>query len=426
VRIGGGASAAERLVGLAQEHGTPLYVYDLDQLSLNASTMQKALSGVRAQFHFFEFANRNRAILKAVKEFGFGVTIARPAGLARCLSYGFAIEDIEWSGFGLSDQDILLAADRGVTMNVGTPSELQRVSHLCPGLPVGVRVDLGDGVWDKRGIPRSDVVNVIRSTKTMVKGLHTYLGTNISTVEHHVDALEALVALARTLPSDVMADLSYLNVGGGFGYDYVERRAFDWVKYGEGVAPIVRDLEELLGRRLPLKLEVGRALVADCGYLLARTLHSYEKGGRQFTVVDSNLSHFGRPVRYGFHRDVHPFSEDGVHELRFIRSGETTFAETGPAEVAVVGNSHYSKDWFGFARLSTAGAGRLRDSLLLILDVGAYGESMSDQWSDEPRPAVAVMSHTGDRLVSPREPISALVDCLPDAGTDAFLKAALS
>jgi diaminopimelate decarboxylase len=392
-----------RMLELGSRYGTPLYAYDLQQIDRNASRMRRALSPLPAEFHFFEFANRNHAILERVRQLGLGVTVAQPAGVSRALNCGFGVADIQCSGFGLATKDLGVLLKTGVGVNVGSISELAQVAEFFPDEPVGIRVDFARSSTDKRGIPPDQVLSFLRSRPLRIRGLHTYIGTNILDDDCHARACRWLTSFLGELPSTEL--LEYINVGGGFGYDYSARQGFDWEAYGRAVRPIVRAAERSIRKPLKLKLEAGRALVVDCGYLLVRILHGFEKSSQRIIVVNSNLSHLGRPARYGFDREFYPFLEDGRHEIVLVPAD----AGYEGVRAAVVGNSHYSHDWFGYIRLPRWEPRELRGRYAVFLDAGAYCEAMSDQWADDPRPAAVVFDDEHDELVTARETIGELV-----------------
>lgn len=393
----------ENLVKLAEAYGTPLYIYDGAKLRSNAEMMFAAHKNCRAQFHFFEPANRNHTVLRFIRDLGFNITVVRPAGVYRALKLGFRPEQIEMSGFGLSDTEFDYVRGHNVLLNIGSLPELDRFSSLYPETAVGIRIDVAGGDKDKRGIPREKLLEFLSRRRVRVAGLHTYIGTNISDNAKHLDAARQLADTLVALAERGIGDISFINVGGGFGYDYVRRSAFDWKAHGDGIAELANVLREKVGRELLFKLEVGRALIADSACLVLKILHAFEKAGRSFVVVDSNISHLPRPVRYGFHKDFHPFMSDGVHRIELADGGSAAAVQGVEVEVAVVGNSHYSKDWLGFMKVPYFKPDELRKRYLVVRDVGAYVESMADTWVDEPRPLPIFYHDSEAQICTERE-----------------------
>lgn len=393
---------AQRAGEAAARCGTPAYVYDLDILDANIRRLESALSGVDLQLRYFEFANRNPAILERVRLKGHGIATARPTGVDRAIWAGFEPAQIELSGFGLVDAELLEAAKARVTINLASISELRRAAAIIPNVPIGVRVDISTGILDKRGIPAEELPAILRELPISVAGIHTYIGTNVGSTDTHLETIRRLLAMIDAMPPRARRELRYINAGGGFGYDYDDRKHFGWDAYGAVAKEMLDAAARRVGRSLQLKLEVGRSLVVDCGFLVVTINHAFQKQGQLFVAVDSNLSHCGRAARYGFDRNRPPFSDEGRHKL--VHIGEVPDDDSSPPMVAaIVGNSHYSRDWFGYASVSTANIDGLVGERVVALDAGAYCEAMADRWADEPRPPVVVIDDGEVRVATERE-----------------------
>jgi diaminopimelate decarboxylase len=306
----------------------------------------------------------------------------------------------------VDELDYICASD--VIVNAASVSELKYLLRRHPSRPFGVRLDFNDALHEKRGISPDELLRALPDKDVPLVGLHTYVGTNVADEHEHLAVMREFRSFLDCLPHSVAKGVRYLNVGGGFGYDYRRRLPFRWDHYARALVLLTSDIERVAGRTIGLKLELGRALVVDSGYLVARILHAYEKSNRRFLAIDTNLSHFGRPARYGFNSHFYPYLEDGFHNMAVI-SHEGNYLSSGSIEAAVVGNSHYSKDWFGFLTLPYWEPDKLVGSLVVFLDAGAYCEAMSDHWGDEPRPASILVSGGKDRLIARRETFDELV-----------------
>jgi diaminopimelate decarboxylase len=398
----------DRLADAADRYGTPLYVYDATQLRATARRILDAHRVQQTRFYYFEPANRNVEILRTIRHLGFGITVTRPAGVYRALELGFPAHQIECSGFGFSSGELRFVHEHGAWMNLGTLAELAQFRAMFPDAAVGIRIDFSESNQEKRGVPSELLLSYLGENQTSVVGLHSYIGSNIISTERHTEALKRLVSLIPEVERMTKRPIQCVNVGGGLGHDYVTGNTFEWETHGVRVHEEAKRLEKRVKRDLIVKVEVGRSLVVDCGFLVVKVLQAFTKQGRNFVVVNSNISHFARPVRYGFHKNLHPFMTDGVHRFAAL-SGNSPSAKNGSGtEVAVVGNSHYSKDWLGMTRFPEFDPNQLPGTLLAVLDAGAYCESMSDHWADEPRPASALLDDDNVRLITPREDYSDL------------------
>ena len=377
--------------------GTPAYVYSERSLRRTATTIREAYADVAVDLFFFYSANKNESVLRVLRDEGFGVVAVRPTAVPRLLDLGYTADEIEFSGFGLSTSDMKNLLDAGININLSSEPEIFRFAREYPGQAAGVRVCLFGDPTDKRGLTVDQVGPVLRKSRLRVSGLHTYIGSNISDVRKHAATLDNLSALISAIPESSRGQRLYLNVGGGFGYDYSCGREFGWQAHSDAVGAMLDVLEEKHPEfELSLRMEIGRSAVVNSGWLVARVLHAYQKAGVRFIAVDTTISHFPRPVRYGFSTHHLPHSEDGLHRIRVLG------VEQGDEKVAVVGNSHYSKDWLGFAYVGQFDADALEGSLVIFMDAGAYTEAMADTWSDEPRPASVMLRNNGDAEIVTR------------------------
>ena len=99
---------------------------------------------------------------------------------------------------------------------------------------------------------------------------------------------------------------------------------------------------------------------------------------------------------------------DGVHQFALVQPGKNAKVCEEGVEVAVVGNSHYSKDWLGFMKVPEFNQEKLKASNVIILDAGGYGEAMSDPWPDSPRPASVLIEDRKAELICRRESLDDL------------------
>lgn len=367
-----------------EDQETPSYVYSSRVLDRNVNRITSSFCGLPLDLRFFYSANKNEAVLRHLQGKGVGIVAVRPSAVERLLAIGFSPNEIEYSGFGSSASDMRRLTDLGVNMNLSIEPEVKLYTQMFPRNRVGIRVCLSES--DKRGIPLQDIKKVVMENELSLGGLHTYVGTNLDNQSPHVEAFNNLAQLAIDTSERIRSGPFYINVGGGFGYNYRTRNHFSWDNYYNALSPRILKLKKARPDvDWTLRLEVGRSLVVDAGWVVARIVHAYEKAGNHFITLDTNISHIPRPVRYGFDEDRPPYSDDGYHRI------EVSGAPTGSIKVAVVGNSHYSRDWLGFVSLDKFIPADLVGRTVTILDTGAYTESMADTWSDEPIPNARIL-----------------------------------
>ena len=360
---------------------TPCYIYDLSLLRSQIERIRAAYAPLGAQLFFFESANRDARVLELLKDQNFGVTIVQEQGIDRALCSGFGLNRIEMSGFGLNPRVMRRVHELGLAVNFGSSSEICAFAKLFPGSRLGARLDLNAEPLNKRGIPAVDLLHLLDTVDFELSGLHTYIETNQISTKVHLDAAKRLVSLIDDMPKERRDQLQYINIGGGFGYDYLNGAEFDWNDHSVGLQRLINALSDRLGRNLALKIEVGRAAVVASGYYLCSIIHAFEKLGQAFIVLDGNISQFPRPVRYGTRSDLHPFMEKGRHNFTVCNKACDSIA-AGTRSVAIVGNSHYSKDILGFAMLNQFDPKMLVGGVVIGHDAGAYSQVMCDGWTD--------------------------------------------
>ncbi len=215
--------------------------------------------------------------------------------------------------------------------------------------------------------------------------MSVHIGSQIRDVAPFTEALRRVRALVEELRADGHA-IRYVDAGGGFGVEYGQD-SFDPEarvrEYARGV------LEVLDGLGVRLLLEPGRFLIAQGGVLLTRVLSVKANGAKRFVVTDAGMNDLIRPALYGAHHEVLP-----------VREG------SGEAQVAdLVGPVCESGDFFARDRLLTASSG----DLLAVLDVGAYGMSLSSNYNSRPRPAEVLVDGGEARLIRRRETMDDLL-----------------
>jgi diaminopimelate decarboxylase len=217
-----------------------------------------------------------------------------------------------------------------------------------------------------------------------ITGLHFYRGTGTNATRAFTEVIGEVVTIARSLP-----DWRSLDFGGGFGYPY--RNAgpvFDWPTFGREVT----DALAATGRSIELVIEPGRAAIAGCGVLLATVVSVKWQDDKQIVGVDTTVANLSVPSVHGGYREICAVTAIGPPELH-------------PTDVC--GNTTYSRDFLGKNCLLPAlGVG----DIIAVLDVGAYGFSMSSHFLHRPRPAEVLVEQDSHRLIRKRDLYSVLIE----------------
>ncbi|MBD2715277.1 diaminopimelate decarboxylase [Microvirga sp. STR05] len=358
---------------------TPFYHYDLALLDRTLAALQQAAKPRGFQAHYALKANVNLPVLARIKAAGLGADCVSGGEVQRALDAGFAPDHIVFAGVGKSDAEInrALAADiwcfnaeSGEELQVlnalaGAQGRTARVAlrvnpnvdaHTHPHITTGLEAnkfgisltDLPAVVWQFSALPNLELV-----------GLHAHIGSQITDLTVFADLSRKLNEL-QTWLADQGYTLPHLNVGGGLGIDYHHPDENPIPDFEGYFSMFEKHLVRRSGQQV--HVELGRAVVAQCGTLLSRVLYVKQSQQTQFAILDAGMTELMRPALYGSYHHIQNLSNpDGD---RYIYD--------------VVGPICESSDSFG---KELALPKTRRGDLVAIRSAGAYGEVMSSGYN---------------------------------------------
>lgn len=305
------------LTAIAERFGTPTYVYSRAHIEAQYNAFANALSGMPHLVCFAVKANSNLGVLNVLARLGAGFDIVSRGELERVLAAGGQADKIVFSGVGKTRDDMRRALEVGVhCFNVESTEELERLQVVAAEMgvraPISLRVnpdvDAGTHPYistglkeNKFGIAIADAEDVyIRAAQLPnleVVGVDCHIGSQLTTLEPFIDALDRLLALIDRL-SDCGIYLRHIDLGGGLGVRYRDEEpplAGDYIK-------AVR--ERLDGRDLALVFEPGRYIVANAGVLLTQVEYLKHTEHKDFAIVDAAMNDLIRPALYQAWMDV--------------------------------------------------------------------------------------------------------------------------
>jgi len=391
------------LGALADEYGTPLYVYSAAALVCGYEAYAQAFAPIPHRICYALKANSCGALLRLLAARGAGADIVSGGELLAALRAGFPPERIVFSGVGKTDAEISLGLEQGIgEWNAESEAEIERLSRAASAAGRSARLTLrvnpdidprshpyiSTGLHKtKFGVEIGQAVAILERARRLpgvrVTGVQCHIGSQVVDLGALEEAAQALAATSRDLMGRGF-DLETVDVGGGLGVDY-ERDA------GPTPADLAaRLLPAFAGLGLRLLLEPGRSIVARAGTLLARVLQVKDTARKRFVIVDAGMNDILRPALYeAFHR-IEPVRERGA----------------SPLTVDVVGPVCETGDFLARDRsLPEVGPGEL----LAVRDAGAYGFSMSSNYNLRPRAAELLIEEGRARLVRRRETFEDLV-----------------
>ena len=358
---------------------TPFYYYDTYILAriLQAIVREVERYG-RFQVHYAVKANANPRLLSLIRQSGVGADCVSGGEIEAALKAGFTPGRIVYAGVGKADWEIDLALRHGIyCFNVESVPELevidQRAALLGLRAKVALRINPDVGAHthanittglaeNKFGIRMDDMEHVIERARELEHtdfiGLHFHIGSQILDMGDFVALCNRVNELQDRLEARQIR-VEYINVGGGLGIDYAHpnRQAVpDFHSYFSTYATHLR-----LRPYQMLHFELGRAVVGQCGTLIARTLYVKQGANKQFAILDAGMTDLIRPALY-----------QAYHKIENISS------ELGMQTYDVVGPVCESSDVFGKAvDLNEV----RRGDFIAIRSAGAYGEAMASQYN---------------------------------------------
>jgi diaminopimelate decarboxylase len=393
---------------IAQEVGTPAYVYSLATLRRHFRVFDQAFRAVPHIVCFSVKANSNIALLKAFANEGSGFDIVSGGELFRALKAGGDPRKIVFSGVGKKRDEIEYALAAGILMfNVESEQELVVLNEIAADTgkraPISLRVnpdvDPQTHPYISTGMKKAKFgVDIKKSLETYKKavalpnvdvvGVDCHIGSQLTSVAPFVDALAKVREyLDRVLVGEMRkegAQIRYLDLGGGLGIHYHDETPPLPEEYAKAI------IQGLVGLDVTLILEPGRVIVGNAGILVTEVQYLKETDTKKFVVVDGGMNDLIRPALYGSYQHIQPVVEN---------QGEIIVAD-------VVGPICESGDFFakdrGIARPK-------RGDLLAVMSAGAYGFTMASNYNSHPKPPEILVD--GDRyyVIRSRESLDDLI-----------------
>jgi diaminopimelate decarboxylase len=362
-----------------QEIQTPFYYYDSEVLRQTLKTINEE-AGKHEGFvvHYAVKANANPKILRIIREAGLGADCVSGGEIEASIKAGFPASKIVYAGVGKSDWEINLGLDSDIfCFNVESIPELEVINELAaqkgkvarvafrlnPNVGAHTHANITTGLAENKfGIAMRDMLTVIDEASKMehVKfvGLHFHIGSQIL----DMGDFQALCNRVNELQDELerhRIQVEHINVGGGLGVDYEHPNRLPIPDFKAYFDTYAKRLKLRPGQTL--HFELGRAVVAQCGSLITRTLYIKEGATKRFAIVDAGFPDLIRPALY-----------QAYHKIENITSEEPKEAYD------VVGPICESTDVF--AKQIDLNKTR-RGDLLAIRSAGAYGEIMASQYN---------------------------------------------
>ena len=388
------------LTRIAEEVGTPVYVYSTATLQRHYRVFEEALAGMDHLICYSIKANGNQAVIATLAALGAGMDVVSEGELRRALAAGVPAEKIVFAGVGKTAAEMRLALEAGIRQfNVESEPELEQLNAVAISMgvraPITVRVNpdvdaqthekISTGKSENKfGIPIAKARSVYAQAAEMVgieiKGIDVHIGSQLTDLTPYERAFKAVAELTETLRADGHS-ITRLDLGGGLGIPY---------QSSNDAPPLPFDYGALIKRTVghlgcEIQIEPGRLVAGNAGILLASVIYRKEGEGRDFLILDAAMNDLVRPAMY-----------DAWHDIVAVREPRPN-APVGPVDV--VGPVCESGDTFAKARaLPVMGAG----DLVAFRSAGAYGAVMASEYNARPLVPEVLVNGNQFAVIRPR------------------------
>ena len=401
----------QTLAQLAQQHGTPLWVYD-------AATIRARIAQL-AQFdtvRFAQKANSNIHLLTLMREEGVHVDAVSLGEIERALQAGFAPAQTNGAAglvftCDLFDRATLArVAAAKIEVNCGSVDMLRQLGPVSPGHRVWLRINPGyghghsnktntGGENSKHGIWHEELpeaLAVIRAHGLHLVGLHMHIGSGVD-----YSHLETVCGTMGELVKNMGHDIEAISTGGGLSVPYRDdEQPVDTDHYFQLWDAARKQIEAHLGHPVHLEIEPGRFLVADAGLLVAEVRATKQMGGNHFTLLDTGFNELMRPAMYGSYHAMSVIAHDG-------RSLDTQHATVVGGPLCESGDVFTQRDG-GVVETRQLAQAQVGD-YMVFEGAGAYGASMSSNYNSRPHAAEYLVDGDQSRLIRRRQTVAELI-----------------
>ncbi len=388
---------------LAEEFGTPLYIYSRATLERHWHAFDSALGKHPHLICYAVKANSNIGILNVMAKLGSGFDIVSQGELERVLAAGGEASKVVFSGVAKSRAEIMRALEVGIRcFNVESVAELHHINQIAGEMgkiaPISLRVNpdvdahthpyISTGLKENKfGVSVDEAREVYKLAATLphvkITGMDCHIGSQLTELQPFLDATDRLIRLIEQLQEDGIT-LKHLDLGGGLGVTYTDETPPHPSDYATALLNKLKDYEDL-----EIILEPGRAIAANAGILVAKVQYLKSNESRNFAITDTGMTDMIRPALYEAYMNI-------IEIDRTLEREKTIYDVVGPV--------CETSDFLGKQRELAIAEG----DYIAQRSAGAYGASMSSNYNSRPRTAEVLVDGDKAHLIRRRENLSEL------------------
>ena len=409
------------LSALAEEHGTPLYVYSAGTIIDHYTRLDAAMGPINHEVAYAVKANSNLSVLRLLATHGAGFDIVSGGELFRVIRAGGDPAHCTFAGVGKTRDEIIYALEQQIySFNVESEEELRFLNQVAGELgviaPAAVRVNpnvdakthkyISTGKSENKfGVDFGAILDLYdRAASELpnikLRGLQMHIGSQLTSIDPFIEAVEKVIPLVTELQA--RHGIEFWSIGGGIGIIYeesLESGNVDWWEnqpmetrpltiehYGQELVPRLKNLN------LKILLEPGRYIVGNAGVLITKCLYEKKGSAKTFKIVDAGMNDLIRPALYEGHHEIVPLTEP---------------TSSDRMKVDVVGPICESGDFFCQDReLPPFHPG----DMVALMSAGAYGFAMASNYNSRPFPAEILVEGTTATVIRKRQTLDDLVE----------------
>ena len=388
---------------LAEEFGTPLYIYSRATLERHWHAFDSALGKHPHLICYAVKANSNIGILNVMAKLGSGFDIVSQGELERVLAAGGEASKVVFSGVAKSRTEIMRALEVDIRcFNVESVAELHHINQIAGEMgkvaPISLRVNpdvdahthpyISTGLKENKfGVSVDEARKVYKLAATLphvkITGMDCHIGSQLTELQPFLDATDRLIRLMEQLKEDGIK-LKHLDLGGGLGVTYTNETPPHPSDYATALLNKLKDYEDL-----EIILEPGRAIAANAGILVAKVQYLKSNESRNFAITDTGMNDMIRPALYDAYMNI-------IEIDRTLGNKKAIYDVVGPV--------CETSDFLGKQRELAIAEG----DYIAQRSAGAYGASMSSNYNSRPRTAEVLVDGNKAHLIRRRESLSEL------------------
>lgn len=384
----------ESLKSLADQYGSPLYVYYAESIKQQYEKLTHAFAKCNARMFYACKSLTNINVLRYIHSLGASLDCVSINEVKLGLMAGFNKENILYTPNCVDFEEILEAKELGVNINIDNISILEQFGNkfgnsypicirLNPHILAGGNYKISTGHIDSKfGISIHQlrhIERIVKATGLHVEGIHMHTGSEIKDINVFLEGLDVMFGMATHFP-----ELKYIDLGSGFKVPYQPgEKETDVNLLGEKVAEAFKVFEAETGKTLEVWFEPGKYLVSQCGYLIVKANVIKQTTSAVFVGVDSGFNHLIRPMMY-----------DAYHHIENISNSH------GTSRIYTIVGNICETDTFAWDRSLP----EVREGdYLVFYNAGAYGFEMSSNFNSRLKPAEVLIENGDARIIRRRE-----------------------